>query len=470
MRSLISLVMCGITCTVSPRYVAAALLREHRLVDRAGRGVRLAGERHVDEALVVTEVEVGLAAVVGDEHLAVLEGVHRAGVDVDVGVELLHRDPQAPGLQEPPERRRREPLPEARGHTTGHEDVLGQDDLLIAWRDTASKIRARKRPCPTTPGTGSARHFGGSLRYPRYGAWIRCRDASCTFAGVATSPSTVRSPGRHVGAAAGASMRRSSRSPRRDPAPGVLPNVARRRRRRVRRRPGPCATVPSPSARCSRHRVRCTCRWCTCSIFSAGARSTHRARLVGRGGVCDRRGVRVRVSVTSRGIGVDGGGARHHHRLDPLDHGPTHRRRPATRCSSVLAMRSCGATRRAAVRSSPVRVAMGAASVKVLSVAALVIRSPVPGEPAVRAACGPRHRRAARRRRDRRFDAALGRRRVWTSRSRTTRGASTRDHPPAVQQARHHPLGPRPRTGRPRLGRCRVGRPPRRAAPGRPAG
>ncbi len=51
----------------------------------------------VDEALVVAEVEVGLALVVGDEHLAVLEGVHRAGVDVDVRVELLHRDPQAPG-------------------------------------------------------------------------------------------------------------------------------------------------------------------------------------------------------------------------------------------------------------------------------------------------------------------------------------------------------------------------------------
>ncbi len=58
---------------------AAPLLGEDLLVDRAGRGVRLLGERDVDEALVVAEVEVGLAAVVGDEHLAVLEGVHRPG-------------------------------------------------------------------------------------------------------------------------------------------------------------------------------------------------------------------------------------------------------------------------------------------------------------------------------------------------------------------------------------------------------
>ena len=80
--------------------VAAALGGEHRRVDRAGGGVRVAGEVLVDEALVVAEVEVGLAAVVGDEHLAVLERVHRAGVDVDVRVELLHRDPQATGLEQ----------------------------------------------------------------------------------------------------------------------------------------------------------------------------------------------------------------------------------------------------------------------------------------------------------------------------------------------------------------------------------
>ena len=72
--------------------LALALLGEHRLVDRTGRRVRAARERNVDEAFVVPEVEVGLALVVGDEHLAVLERVHRSGVDVDVRVELLHRD------------------------------------------------------------------------------------------------------------------------------------------------------------------------------------------------------------------------------------------------------------------------------------------------------------------------------------------------------------------------------------------
>jgi hypothetical protein len=73
--------------------LAAALLGDHGRVDLAGGDVGLAVEVPVEEALVVADVEVGLGAVLGDEHLAVLEGVHRAGVDVEVGVELLHRDP-----------------------------------------------------------------------------------------------------------------------------------------------------------------------------------------------------------------------------------------------------------------------------------------------------------------------------------------------------------------------------------------
>ena len=58
--------------------VALALAGEHGPVDAAGRhGVRGA-RRHAGEALVVAEVEVGLGPVVGDEHLAVLVGRHRA--------------------------------------------------------------------------------------------------------------------------------------------------------------------------------------------------------------------------------------------------------------------------------------------------------------------------------------------------------------------------------------------------------
>ena len=64
----------------------------------------LCGRRGAHEALVVAEVEVGLGAVLGDEHLAVLERAHRARIDVDVGIQLHHRDLQAARLENRAER------------------------------------------------------------------------------------------------------------------------------------------------------------------------------------------------------------------------------------------------------------------------------------------------------------------------------------------------------------------------------
>jgi hypothetical protein len=92
--------------------VAAALAPDHRVVDRAGRYVRLAGRVDVREALVVPEVQIGLRAVLGHEDLAVLERAHRARVDVDVRVELLERHAHAARDEKPADRRRRDALAE----------------------------------------------------------------------------------------------------------------------------------------------------------------------------------------------------------------------------------------------------------------------------------------------------------------------------------------------------------------------
>jgi hypothetical protein len=106
--------------------VSAALATDERLVDRAGRDVAVAGERLVDEALVVAEVQVRLGAVVGHENLAVLEWRHRSRVDVEVRVELLDRHFEASCLEQPAERSGRDALTERRYDATGHEDVLGR--------------------------------------------------------------------------------------------------------------------------------------------------------------------------------------------------------------------------------------------------------------------------------------------------------------------------------------------------------
>src|SRR5204863_3869855 len=68
--------------------IAATLLAYDALVDLPGREVVALRHPHIGEALVVAEIEIGLGAIVGHEHFAVLERRHRPGIDVDVRIEL----------------------------------------------------------------------------------------------------------------------------------------------------------------------------------------------------------------------------------------------------------------------------------------------------------------------------------------------------------------------------------------------
>src|SRR5439155_20945513 len=104
--------------------IATALLREHRRVDRAGREVRASVKIRIEEPLVVPEVEIGLGSVVQDEDLAVLEGVHRPRIDVDVRVELLEHDLESARREKSAEGGGRDALAESGGDTTRDEDVL----------------------------------------------------------------------------------------------------------------------------------------------------------------------------------------------------------------------------------------------------------------------------------------------------------------------------------------------------------
>src|SRR4029450_5552501 len=94
------------------------------LIDLAGGPVRIPCRNGVGEALVMPEIQVGFAAVVGDEDLAVLVRAHRARVHVDIGVELLHRHLVAVALQQAADARGRQSLAEGRHDAAGDEDVL----------------------------------------------------------------------------------------------------------------------------------------------------------------------------------------------------------------------------------------------------------------------------------------------------------------------------------------------------------
>ena len=65
--------------------------------------LRFAG-RSAHEAFVVTEIEIGLSAVLRYEHLAVLVRAHGARVDIDVGVELEQRNLDAARFKHRPQR------------------------------------------------------------------------------------------------------------------------------------------------------------------------------------------------------------------------------------------------------------------------------------------------------------------------------------------------------------------------------
>ena len=119
---------------------ALALAGDHRAVDFAAGVVGGLGAGDAGDALVVAQVKVGLRAVVGDEDLAVLVGAHRAGVDVEVRVQLLHGHAVAAPAQEEGERGGGDALAEAADDAAGDEEVLGAH-----WRASMRETKVRKR-------------------------------------------------------------------------------------------------------------------------------------------------------------------------------------------------------------------------------------------------------------------------------------------------------------------------------------
>ena len=83
--------------------LAPALGCNNRGVDGPGGGIGVTCQVLVDEAFVVTQVQVGLAAIIGHENLAVLERVQRAGINVDVRIQLLDNYAEPTLFEETPE-------------------------------------------------------------------------------------------------------------------------------------------------------------------------------------------------------------------------------------------------------------------------------------------------------------------------------------------------------------------------------
>ena len=70
----------------SAQIVAAAFFAKDVLVHLTGGKAVIPTHLGAHEAFVMTQVQIGLRAIVGDEHLSVLKRAHGAGVHVKVGV------------------------------------------------------------------------------------------------------------------------------------------------------------------------------------------------------------------------------------------------------------------------------------------------------------------------------------------------------------------------------------------------
>ena len=133
--------------------VAAPLLGDHLTVDLAGRDVGLPRRGHMGEPLVMAEVEVGFAAVLGDEHLAVLVRAHGARIHVQVGIALHQPHSEAVAFEEAADGRRGDPFAEGGDDAAGHENIFGwsghrdgslrQQVVEMEWGEIRERTRSR---------------------------------------------------------------------------------------------------------------------------------------------------------------------------------------------------------------------------------------------------------------------------------------------------------------------------------------
>ncbi len=114
--------------------IPAALARDDLFVDAAAGEVVGLGQPGVGKTLVVAEIEIGLGAVVGDEDLAMLERAHGAGIDVEVGVELLTRDLESAAFQKTPDTGGGDALPQRRNHAAGNENEFSHALSPQVWK------------------------------------------------------------------------------------------------------------------------------------------------------------------------------------------------------------------------------------------------------------------------------------------------------------------------------------------------
>src|SRR6059058_2680224 len=102
-----------------PQIVAAAFFRDDLLVNTPRCQVVVARQPGVGKTFIEAKVEVRFSAIIRHEDLAMLEGRHGTGIDVQIRVKLLQAYPETAGFKEAANRSCRESFTQRRDNTAG---------------------------------------------------------------------------------------------------------------------------------------------------------------------------------------------------------------------------------------------------------------------------------------------------------------------------------------------------------------
>ena len=101
-----------------------SLILKHGIENATGGTNAVNAQVFINEALIVTQIKIGLRTVIGDKNLAVLNGIHCAGVDIKIRVELHGFYFQSSGFEQSAQRCRSYALAQTGDNAAGYKNKL----------------------------------------------------------------------------------------------------------------------------------------------------------------------------------------------------------------------------------------------------------------------------------------------------------------------------------------------------------